>query len=211
MSGDAAVVVGYEGLRMVGPEGAHVCALLVWPERSRVLPIWITPAMAAVLNSVDPDQETGRERPLPHDHLARLIADAGGPADSGIVITDAVDGVFLAELELADHRFLDLRASDAIALALLLGRKLLVAEKVLLEYGLYMTSGDAHRYLDLELSGVGEPDDLRAGEQDPDATADFERLMREMGVDESDLRGGAEDAGGPDAPDAADGDDNGVN
>ena len=75
-------------------------------------------------------------RPLTHDLLASVIAEL--QADVQVVrITDLIEGIFYAELELNDvHGHVtevDARPSDAIGMALRLGARIEVSEVVLRE------------------------------------------------------------------------------
>ncbi|MGI6376149.1 MAG: bifunctional nuclease family protein [Anaerolineae bacterium] len=96
----------------------HRVVLLKESEGPRFLPIWIgqneSEAIAMRLQGARPP------RPLTHDLLNMVITELGAQVEY-IVVTDLNQGVFRADLALrrdGARQLLDLRPSDAIALAL---------------------------------------------------------------------------------------------
>ncbi|RMF07195.1 MAG: bifunctional nuclease family protein, partial [Candidatus Neomarinimicrobiota bacterium] len=75
-------------------------------------------------------------RPLTHDLIGNIIQSFRYKL-SGVKITDLVDGVFYARMEIAgkgeEPREIDARPSDAIAVALRLSAPIIVSEKVMEE------------------------------------------------------------------------------
>ncbi len=108
----------------------------------RHLPIWIgayeAEAIAMELQGVP------ATRPLPYDLMRSMISDLGARLDR-IVITDINDQVFFARifLEHDNHTIeLDSRPSDAIALAVRTGSRILVADAVMDQVGVSMDGDD---------------------------------------------------------------------
>lgn len=99
---------------------------------SRTLPIWIgmfeAHAVAMQLENSTP------ARPMTHDLIGRLV-EAFDARVQEVHVTDVQDGTFYAVLYLATHRgdtlAVDLRPSDALALALRTRAPVLVAEHVI--------------------------------------------------------------------------------
>lgn len=101
----------------------------------RCVPIWIgapeAAAIAHVLEGVEPP------RPLTHD-LMLILVDTLGARLSHVDIVSMDEGVFYAELVLADGRRIDARSSDAIALALRAGTAVYVDDTIIDEVGVVM-------------------------------------------------------------------------
>ncbi len=120
------VEVEVEGL-LLDPDGGPVVRLLEKGGGGRMLPIWIgafeAQAIALELGKV------ATPRPMTHDLMKALVGTLGGRLKR-VVITALEDRAYVAALHLraADggSRTLDARPSDAIALALRLGRPILV-------------------------------------------------------------------------------------
>jgi hypothetical protein len=78
-------------------------------------------------------------RPLTHDLIGSIIRDIQGKLVA-VKITELIDGVFYARMELKVHalgkRSIDARPSDAIAVALRMNTPILVAEEVMEEAGI---------------------------------------------------------------------------
>ena len=98
----------------------------------RYLPIWIGAAEAAAIAFAQ--QGVVPPRPLTHD-LLRDVVDALGQSLDEVRISDLRDGVFYAELVFANGTEVSARPSDAIALALRTGTRIVGADSVLDEAG----------------------------------------------------------------------------
>ncbi len=110
--------------------------LLADADRELVIPIGVgaTEALSIALRA----ERRRYERPLTHDLLDEVVHQLGGEVTQ-LRIDDLRSGVFVAQLTLAqgERSFrLDLRASDAIALALGQGLPIWMADPVLAETGL---------------------------------------------------------------------------
>jgi hypothetical protein len=114
----------------------HRIVLLKESEGPRFLPIWIghheSEAIAMHLQGVAPP------RPLTHDLLNTVITELGAVVEY-VVVTDLNQGVFRADVALrrdGKQQLLDLRPSDAIALALRSQAPIYCQEAVLDEAGI---------------------------------------------------------------------------
>ena len=109
---------------------------------TRHLPIWIgayeADAIATELQGVTPS------RPLPYDLMRDMINQIGARVDR-ILISDLNEQVFFARIVL-DHNGqmieIDSRPSDAIAVAVRTGTRILVEESIMDQVGVAMDSDD---------------------------------------------------------------------
>jgi len=122
--------------------------LLEDEERQLGLPIWIGPgeaqAIAMEMEGIQP------ERPLTHDLFKNTLELAGVGFDK-IVIESLRDGTYYARIHLTvngDHREVDARPSDAIALALRFDKPVYVAPSLF------------HSDAAIDLRGVKPPQDV---------------------------------------------------
>ena len=117
---------------VVDPTTNSPVVILAEPEKNAYLPIWIgvceANAIAVTLEGVE------SPRPLTHDLVGTLIRDLGYTLDH-VLIHTLDDAVFLASIHLTnergDHREVDARPSDAIAIALRADGDVLVSPTVL--------------------------------------------------------------------------------
>lgn len=118
------------GIRLAPPEDSPIL-LLRESEGTRLLPIWISSVDAAAI-AIVLDDEKPFHRPMTHDLLATLLDEMG---DAGVVrITEVVDGVFHAVLEVGEYVF-DCRPSDGVAAALRLGWTIECPEQLMDQVG----------------------------------------------------------------------------
>jgi bifunctional DNase/RNase len=96
-------------------------------------------------------------RPMTHDLLRDVLA-AVHVAVRRVEITELVGGVFHAALVLGDGTRVDARASDAIALAVRVGCKVMCATDVLAEVGLEAAPVSVEEAAGAA-AGVGDPDE----------------------------------------------------
>ena len=99
----------------------------------RYLPIWIGPVEATAIAFAQ--QGVVPPRPLTHD-LVKDLLEAFGEDLTEVRITEVKDGVFYALLVFASGVEVGARPSDAIALALRTGTRIVCADEVLSEAGL---------------------------------------------------------------------------
>jgi len=137
---DGLVPMVVESVRVHMLSNRHV-VILKDPERERYLPIWIGPweasAIAMRLQGLTP------ERPLTHDLLAASLEAIGGEV-ARIVIATLADETYHAKLVLrrdGQEIEVDARPSDALALAVRTGARILAAEAVLDQAALGADSG----------------------------------------------------------------------
>ncbi|HET7028023.1 MAG TPA: bifunctional nuclease family protein [Candidatus Limnocylindrales bacterium] len=157
---DGLIEVVVESVRVHMPSSRHV-VILKETGRERYLPIWIGPweasAIAMRLQGLTP------ERPLTHDLFASTLEELGVRIEQ-VVISSLAEETFHARLTLSlDGRAIemDARPSDALALAVRTGVRILAAEDVLDQAGLGgdVDDGDEDP---LERAGVeGRPPDPR--------------------------------------------------
>lgn len=171
------------GVFPVGPEG-FICALLQRSTNGRCIPVWL-PAMegaelAARLEGWVPN------RPRPTEALAELIGSVT-PGVETIELSSYVDGTFMATLTLIGGTAIDLRASDALLLAMELDLDLNVDDTVASQASVFLSKEDALRYLEAEIETEEITTEYASASGDAQADADFKALMRSLGVEDSDL------------------------
>ena len=173
------VPVSLVGVYAIGPEN-FLCALLHWEEKGRFVPVWLPPLegtqLLARLNGWSPS------RPTTQDLLADVITESAQGVQS-VEISGYVNGTFMATVTMEDGSELDARASDALALAVILDIAVEMDESVVAQAGLWISPADAKQYFDLD---IAEAEEDTAG-SDPAADTAFAQLMRDLGVEESEL------------------------
>lgn len=178
------------GVFPVGPE-QYLCALLQRSSNGRCIPVWIPmqegSELAARLDGWSPN------RPRTIDAIVELMRTTGLSVET-IELSSYVDGMFMATVSFADGAELDLRASDAITLALELDQELAVDEHVANQASMYLSAEDAERFLGAQIVAADVEGEAQSASGDAQADADFEELMRNLGVDNLD----ADDAGDTD-------------
>ena len=119
------------GVRVEMPSSQPI-VLLREREGDRYLPIWIGAAEATAIAYAQ--QGVVPPRPLTHD-LFKDVLEAVGQELTEVRITDLREGVFYAELVFASGVEVSARPSDAIALALRTGTRIVGSDEVLEEAG----------------------------------------------------------------------------
>lgn len=114
-------------IRVSTGDSAPLVVLAEVGGRERLLPIWMSHGGASAIFSAT--EEPDAVRPNIHDLAWRLVEMAAEPLDS-VWISGYDDGQFYAELVFGQQR-VGARPSDAIALALRLGRAIQCADDVL--------------------------------------------------------------------------------
>lgn len=182
------IPVEYHGVHVVGPE-QFTCAILRWAEEDRILPVWLSPIEGGQLAAAE--EESVAQRPSTHD----LLADALGRIDGGVStigLTSYHEGVFIATI-VAGGEELDARASDALVLAVLLDMPILVDEEILTQASLFIRDDELTDYIDIDVTSLSGRLPVELEEEgvsasgDYDADADFEAMMRSLGVTEEDF------------------------
>jgi len=152
------------GVRVEMPSNQPI-VLLREADGQRYLPIWIGAPEASAIAFAQ--QGVTPPRPLTHDLMVDVIS-ALGASLSEVHITDLSDGVFYAVLVFASGTQVSARPSDAIALALRTGARVLGAEAVLDEAGLSIPSEDEDEVEKFrEFLDQVSPEDFEA--ENPDA------------------------------------------
>lgn len=198
------IPVEYHGVHTVGPE-QFSCVLLRWAEQNRILPIWLSPISAADIDVRDSGYTP--RRPGSQDLMSDLITRMTSGV-SGVNIISHFEGVFIASIVFNDGEEVDARPSDAIKLARALEVDLKVEEDVLQQASFFVSDDVLEEYFDLRFGAdapeSGEADLSASG--DAQADADFEEMMRSLGMSEADFF----DGDPSDEPDTGGGNDTGV-
>ena len=165
------VTLEFHGIHQVGPED-DVCALLRWPEENRLIPVWISPIegmqLAAALDGHQPN------RPNSHD-------------------------LFMVDIKAANGEAYDARVSDALAVSEFFNVPISAEAELLAQVSVYASDADLKEYFDLEISTPSQ-DDSETGSENAEsstsasgnaqADADFEAMMRSLGMEEKDFLSG---------------------
>ena len=171
------------GVFPVGPED-FLCALLQRPTNGRCIPVWLPPLegseLAARLDGWAPN------RPRPVDAIAELISTSTNGAES-LELSSYVNGTFMATLTILGGTEIDLRASDALLLAHELDMELTVDDTVAAQASVFVSREDAQRYLEADIEVSDLKDEAVSASGDAQADADFEALMRSLGIEDADL------------------------
>ena len=191
------VSLEFHGIHQVGPED-DVCALLRWPEENRLIPVWISPIegmqLAAVLDGHQPN------RPTSHDLICEVLEGTGGV--EAIEIANYHQGTFMVDIKAPNGEVYDSRLSDALAVSAYFNVPISAEAELLAQVSVYASDADVKEYFDLEISTPGAGDDVQTRENkdsltsasgNPQADADFEAMMRSLGMEEKDFLSGDDD------------------
>lgn len=172
------------GVAPVGPEN-FLCALLQRPSDGKVIPVWLPPfegaQLAARLSGWQPT------RPRAADAMADLVRDAT-PGIESIELSSYYNGTFIATATLVGGTEIDLRASDALLLAVALDVEIEVDEAVAAQASLFLSQDDARAFFGEVADDLEPPEESQgsvSASGDAKADADFETLMRNLGVDDT--------------------------
>lgn len=160
-----------------------MCALLLWEERRRFLPIWLSPFSGAQL--VARYGQWSPRRPDAHDLLVDIV-EQSTTGIAALEITNHHNGVFSAQITMEDGAEFDCRPTEAIALSLIMDLPLEVDESILSQQSVWLSEEDADSYFGLHLDAAEELGHSSAS-GDAKADADFQQLMKDLGVEEKDL------------------------
>ena len=191
------VSLEFHGIHQVGPED-DVCALLRWPEENRLIPVWISPIegmqLAAVLDGHQPN------RPTSHDLICEVLEGTGGV--DAIEIANYHQGTFMVDIKAPNGEVYDSRLSDALAVSEYFNVPISAEADLLAQVSVYASDADVKEYFDLEISTPAAGDNLSTSENNDSSTsasgnaqadADFEAMMRSLGMDEKDFLSGDDD------------------
>ena len=115
---------------MVIPEAGQYMVSLEEENGTRLIPIWIGPAEGMAISAAL--RKEFFPRPLTHDLIWNILKEMGAIVEK-IVVTDLVNGTFLAQIYLkhSEKQYkIDARPSDAIAIALRSSSPIFTDEKV---------------------------------------------------------------------------------
>ena len=191
------VSLEFHGIHQVGPED-DVCALLRWPEENRLIPVWISPIegmqLAAVLDGHQPN------RPTSHDLICEVLEGTGGV--DAIEIANYHQGTFMVDIKAPNGEVYDSRLSDALAVSEYFNVPISAEADLLAQVSVYASDADVKEYFDLEISTPAAADNLSTSENNDSSTsasgnaqadADFEAMMRSLGMEEKDFLSGDDD------------------
>lgn len=191
------VSLEFHGIHQVGPED-DVCALLRWPEENRLIPVWISPIegmqLAAALDGHQPN------RPTSHDLICEVLEGTGGV--EAIEIANYHQGTFMVDIKAPNGEVYDSRLSDALAVSAYFNVPISAEADLLAQVSVYASDADVKEYFDLEISTHASGDNLPASENNDSSTsasgnaqadADFEAMMRSLGMEEKDFLSGDDD------------------
>ena len=191
------VSLEFHGIHQVGPED-DVCALLRWPEENRLIPVWISPIegmqLAAVLDGHQPN------RPTSHDLICEVLEGTGGI--EAIEIANYHQGTFMVDIKAPNGEVYDSRLSDALAVSEYFNVPISAEADLLAQVSVYASDADVKEYFDLEISTPAAGDNLSTSENNDSSTsasgnaqadADFEAMMRSLGMEEKDFLSGDDD------------------
>ncbi|MDO5670590.1 MAG: bifunctional nuclease family protein [Corynebacterium sp.] len=176
------IPVEYHGVHVVGPE-QFTCVLLRWAEQNKVVPVWISPMAAAELDARD-NGFTPR-RPGSSELLLDVINRSAGGV-TAVTFISHFEGVFIASIVLANGEEIDARPSDALLLARALEMDVQVEEDVLNQASFFVSDDILEEYFGLRF---GDEVEAASASGDAQADADFEEMMRSLGMSESDFGG----------------------
>ena len=191
------VSLEFHGIHQVGPED-DVCALLRWPEEERLIPVWVSPIegmqLAAVLDGHQPN------RPTSHDLICEVLEGTGGV--EAIEIANYHQGTFMVDIKAPNGEVYDSRLIDALAVSEYFSVPISAEADLLAQVSVYASDADVKEYFDLEISTPGTGVDLPSSESgefstsasgNAQADADFEAMMRSLGMEEKDFLSGDDD------------------
>ena len=191
------VTLEFHGIHQVGPED-DVCAVLRWPEENRLIPVWFSPIegmqLAAVLDGHQPN------RPTSHDLICEVLEGSGGV--EAIEIANYHQGTFMVDIKAPNGEVYDSRLSDALAVSEYFNVPISAEADLLAQVSVYASDADVKEYFDLEISTPAAADNLSTSENNDSSTsasgnaqadADFEAMMRSLGMDEKDFLSGDDD------------------
>lgn len=137
---DSLIKVQLEGVRMEYPSQKPII-LLKEENGERFLPIWVGAFEASAIALEIVNFKTSR--PMTHDIIIRIIKDLGAKVDF-IAVTDIINDTFYAVLNLMNTEeqtiSIDLRPSDAIAIAVRSKCPIFASKLVLENAGLKISS-----------------------------------------------------------------------
>ena len=191
------VSLEFHGIHQVGPED-DVCAVLRWPEENRLIPVWISPIegmqLAAALDGHQPN------RPTSHDLICEVLEGSGGV--EAIEIANYHQGTFMVDIKAPNGEVYDSRLSDALAVSAYFNVPISAEADLLAQVSVYASDADMKEYFDLEISTPGVGDNAQTSENlesstsasgNAQADADFEAMMRSLGMEETDFLSGDDD------------------
>lgn len=181
----------FHGIHVMEPE-SELCALMRWVEGNRILPVWLSQLEGArVMQRLDGYSEN---RPTTHDLLIELIEQLGGVGS--IEIVNYYEGTFMVDIVDAAGEAHDAKLSDALVVSEHFNVPITVEKELLSKVAVFVSDDDMDAYFDFhfdppaddageEVVKTSSSDSSASG--NPQADADFEAMMRSLGVSEEDF------------------------
>lgn len=178
---------------VVPPEN-FVCMSLQPEGQHRVVPIWAGGPEATVAMACIQDASDGKRRAI--DGLIDLLDELGGV--SSIEAVTYHEGAFIFDVTSAAGQSVELSATDALVLSHHYDVPVDMDEDLVAQVAIYAAPEDLDEYLGVAyVTPVAETpvNDVTDGAKDtsasgdPQADADFEAMMRDLGMDERDFGG----------------------
>ena len=185
------VVLEFAGIHDMEPEN-DLCAVFRWTEGKKILPIWLSPVDGA--RALSHAGGFSSSRPDTYDFLIDVLEEHGGI--DGIRISSHFEGTFMVDVSTADGATYDCRPSDAIVLSEHFGIAFSIDEEILAQAAVYVSEDDLQEYFGLTFTDFGEDEDAAeekgeglatSASGNAQADADFEEMMRSLGVSEDDF------------------------
>ena len=126
----------------------------------RYLPIWVGAVEATAIAFAQ--QGVTPPRPLTHDLMVAALAEFEISIGK-VMITEMVDGIFMAQIDFDDGRSISARPSDALTLAIKSGVPILVSEDLFAQAGIEIPESDRETSYLMDSDGSLESLDSRAG------------------------------------------------
>ena len=107
---------------------------------------------------------------------------------SALEISSYYNGVFMGQITMDNGTEVDCRPSDLFIIASMMDLPIEVDELVINQASIWLSPEDAADYFDVELDTNSQPQrHPESASGDAQADADFQQLMRDLGVEEGDL------------------------
>lgn len=179
------------GINPVEPE-EFVCMVFQAGGLPRVVPIWSQGSEAMVAKSYVNATQAVKRRAV--DALIELLDSVGGVET--VEVVSYQEGVFVFGVTAASGQSVEVCAADAVIIAHNYDLAIVIDSDLLARVAVFSTPEDTKEYLGVEFStpvagldgkGVTTETSGISASGDPQADADFEAMMRSLGMDDGDF------------------------
>ncbi|MDO5031620.1 bifunctional nuclease family protein [Corynebacterium sp.] len=191
------VELEFHGIHVMEPEN-DLCALFRWVQGNRILPVWLSPIDGSqVMQRLGGYEEN---RPTTHDLLIDFAETAGGV--EALQIVNHYEGTFMVDIIDATGQTHDARMCEALALSDHFGVPITIEEELVSQVAVFATPEDIEEYFGVSFDSPASDGQERPDEENesdtsasgnPQADADFEEMMRSLGMSEEDFHQGEEE------------------